>query len=152
MNAHIITIGDEILIGQTINTNAAFIGEKLSAIQVNVRKTSTVPDDEVEILKEFKLCLDENELVIVTGGLGPTHDDITRTCVVKFFHTELIRNDEVLDDVRNFFKKRGRKLTKINEDQALVPKNANVIRNEMGTAPGIWIDKEDKICRVFLLK
>jgi nicotinamide-nucleotide amidase len=145
MNAHIITIGDEILIGQTINTNAAFIGEKLSAIQVNVRKTSTVPDDEVEILKEFKLCLDENELVIVTGGLGPTHDDITRTCVVKFFHTELIRNDEVLDDVRNFFKKRGRKLTKINEDQALVPKNANVIRNEMGTAPGIWIDKEDKI-------
>ncbi|MGD1006026.1 MAG: competence/damage-inducible protein A [Ignavibacteriaceae bacterium] len=145
MNAHIITIGDEILIGQTINTNAAFIGEKLSGIQVNVRKTSTVPDDEDEILKEFKVCLIENDLVVVTGGLGPTHDDITRTCIVKFFHTELIRNDEVLDDVRNFFNKRGRKLTKINEDQALVPKNAKVIRNEMGTAPGIWIEKEDKI-------
>ncbi len=145
MNAHIITIGDEILIGQTINTNAAFIGEKLSGIQVNVRKTSTVPDDEDEILKEFKVCLNENDLVVVTGGLGPTHDDITRTCIVKFFHTELIRNDEVLDDVRNFFNKRGRKLTKINEDQALVPKNAKVIRNEMGTAPGIWIEKEDKI-------
>jgi len=145
MNAHIITIGDEILIGQTINTNAAFIGEKLSAIQVNVRKSSTVPDDEDEILKEFKLCLNENDLVVVTGGLGPTHDDITRTCIVKFFHTELIRNDEVLDDVKNFFKKRGRKLTKINEDQALVPKNAKIIRNEMGTAPGIWIEKDDKI-------
>ena len=145
MNAHIITIGDEILIGQTINTNAAFIGEKLSAFQVNVRKSSTVPDDEDEILKEFKLCLNENDLVVVTGGLGPTHDDITRTCIVKFFHTELIRNDEVLDDVKNFFKKRGRKLTKINEDQALVPKNAKIIRNEMGTAPGIWIEKDDKI-------
>ncbi|MGA7722623.1 MAG: competence/damage-inducible protein A [Ignavibacteriaceae bacterium] len=145
MNAHIITIGDEILIGQTINTNAAFIGEQISAIQVNVRKTSTVPDDEYEILKEFKLCLNENDLVIVTGGLGPTHDDITRTCVVKFFHTELIRNDEVLDDVKNFFSKRGRKLTKINEDQALIPKNSKVIRNEVGTAPGIWIEKDDKI-------
>jgi len=145
MNAHIITIGDEILIGQTINTNAAFIGEKLSGIQINVHKTSTVPDEEEEILREFKTCLNENDLVIVTGGLGPTHDDITRTCVVKFFHTELVRNDEVLDDVRNFFQKRGRKITKINEDQALVPKEANVIRNEMGTAPGVWIEKEDKI-------
>jgi nicotinamide-nucleotide amidase len=145
MNAHIITIGDEILIGQTINTNAAFIGEKLSAIQVNVRKTSTVPDDEEEILKEFKACLNENDVVIVTGGLGPTHDDITRTCVVKFFHTELVRSDEVLDDVQNFFNKRGRKLTKVNEDQALVPKDATVIRNEMGTAPGIWIEKDNKV-------
>lgn len=145
MNAHIITIGDEILIGQTLNTNAAFIGEKLSGIQINVRKTSTVPDDEEEILREFKTCLNENDLVIVTGGLGPTHDDITRTCIVKFFHTELVRNDEVLDDVRNFFNKRARKITKINEDQALVPKEANVIRNKIGTAPGIWIEKEDKI-------
>jgi nicotinamide-nucleotide amidase len=145
MNAHIITIGDEILIGQTINTNAAFIGEKLSGIQINVRKTSTVPDDEEEILKEFKICLNENDLVVVTGGLGPTHDDITRTCIIKFFHTELVRNDEVLDDVRNFFNKRGRKITKINEDQALVPKEATVIRNKIGTAPGIWIEKEDKI-------
>jgi nicotinamide-nucleotide amidase len=145
MNAHIITIGDEILIGQTINTNAAFIGEKLSGIQVNVRKTSTVPDNEEDILREFKTCLNENDLVVVTGGLGPTHDDITRTCIVKFFHTELIRNEEVLDDVRNFFKKRGRKITKINEDQSLVPKNAAVIRNERGTAPGIWIEKDDKI-------
>jgi nicotinamide-nucleotide amidase len=145
MNAHIITIGDEILIGQTINTNAAFIGERLSENQVNVRKTSVVADDEDEILKEFRICLDENDLVIVTGGLGPTHDDITRTCVVKFFHTELVRNEEVYEDVKNFFLKRGRKLTKINADQALVPKNAKVIRNEVGTAPGMWIEKENKI-------
>ena len=145
MNAHIITIGDEILIGQTLNSNAAFIGEELTKIQIDVRKSSVVSDNEEEILKEFKRCLDENDLVIVTGGLGPTHDDITRTCIVKFFHTELVSNNEVLEDIKNLLNKRGRQITKINEGQALVPKNAVVIRNSLGTAPGIWIEKENKI-------
>ncbi|MHB1688850.1 MAG: competence/damage-inducible protein A [Ignavibacteriaceae bacterium] len=145
MNAHIITIGDEILIGQTLNTNAAYIGEQLTKIQVDVKKSSVVGDDEEEILKEFKSCLDANDVVIVTGGLGPTHDDITRTCIVKFFHTELVKSKEVLDDVKSFLKRRGRQISKINEDQALVPKIATVIRNELGTAPGIWIEKENKI-------
>ncbi len=145
MNAQIVTIGDELLIGQTINTNSAFIGEQLSNIQIDVKKISVVADDETEILKEFKSALKENDLVVVTGGLGPTHDDVTRKCVVKFFHTELIPNKEVLDDLKTFFNKRGRNLTKINEDQALVPKIANVIRNEFGTAPGMWIEKDEKI-------
>ncbi len=145
MNAHIVTIGDEILIGQTVNTNAASIGEMLSNIQIDVRKISVVPDDEEEILKEFKTSFNENDIVLVTGGLGPTHDDITRKCVVKFFHTELIQSKEVLDDLRSFFEKRGRKLTKVNEDQALVPKIAKVIRNEVGTAPGMWIEKNEKV-------
>lgn len=148
MNAHIITIGDEILIGQTVNTNAAFIGELLSSISINVRKTSVVPDDEESIMKEFRTCLDENDVVIATGGLGPTHDDITRKCVVKFFHTELIPDKEVLEDLKNYFKRRGRKLNKINEDQALVPKIAEAIRNSRGTAPGMWIEKENKVFAV----
>ncbi len=145
MNAHIITIGDEILIGQTINSNAAFIGEELTKIQINVRKSSVVGDNEEEILKEFKSCLAENDLVIVTGGLGPTHDDVTRTCIVKFFHTELVKSKEVLEDVKSFLKKRGRQLSKVNEDQALVPKIAAVIKNSLGTAPGMWIEKDNKI-------
>ena len=145
MNAHIITIGDEILIGQTLNSNAAFIGEELTKIQIDVRKSSVVGDNEEEILKEFKRCLDENDLVIVTGGLGPTHDDITRTCIVKFFHTELVNNNEVLEDIKNLLKKRGKQITKINEGQALVPKDAVVIRNSLGTAPGVWIEKENII-------
>ena len=145
MNAHIITIGDEILIGQTLNTNAAYIGEELTKIQIDVIKSSVVGDNEDEILKEFKSCLNENDLVIVTGGLGPTHDDITRTCIVKFFHTELIKNKEVLDDVMSFLSKHGRQISKVNEDQALVPKIAEVIRNELGTAPGILIEKDNKI-------
>ncbi len=145
MNAHLITIGDEILIGQTVNTNAAYIGEELSKIQVNLKKTSVIPDSEEAIMQEFKDCMDSNDLVIVTGGLGPTNDDITRKCIVKFFHTELVRNEEVLEDVKNFAARRGRELSKLNEDQALVPKIAKVIRNDLGTAPGMWIEKEDKI-------
>ena len=145
MNAHIITIGDEILIGQTLNTNAAYIGSRLIELSINIKKTSVVGDNETQILDEFKECFDENNLVIVTGGLGPTHDDITRKCIVKFFNTELVLNEEVLKDVKSIFTKRGRQLTKLNEDQALVPKIAKVIRNKLGTAPGVWIEKDNKI-------
>ena len=144
MNAHIITIGDEILIGQTLNTNAAFIGEKLVNINVEVNSTSVVGDDETSILNEFKRCWEENDILIATGGLGPTHDDITRKCVVKFFNTELVKNEDVLNDIKILFEKRKREVTKVNEDQALVPKIAKVIRNTKGTAPGAWIEKDKK--------
>lgn len=145
MNVHIITIGDEILMGQTINTNAAYIGDKLSEIQINVNKTSVVRDDYDDIMSELKSCWAKNDLLIITGGLGPTHDDVTRNCIVKFFKTEFVVNKDVLGDVRELFQKRGREVRKINEDQALVPKIADVIRNEHGTAPGIWIEKDKKI-------
>jgi nicotinamide-nucleotide amidase len=145
MNAHIITIGDEILIGQTLNTNAAYIGTRLIELSIDIKKTSVVGDKENQILNEFKECFNENDIVIVTGGLGPTHDDITLKCVVKFFNTELVLNDDVLKDVKNIFSRRGRQLTKLNEEQALVPKNAKVIRNKLGTAPGVWIEKDNKI-------
>jgi competence/damage-inducible protein CinA-like protein len=145
MDAHIITIGDEILIGQTLNTNAAYIGGKLADIQVFVKKSSVVADQEGEILKEFKNCWENNDLVVATGGLGPTHDDVTRQCVVKFFNTELVQSKEVLEDIKTMFTKRGREITKVNEGQALVPKIAKVIRNSRGTAPGFWIEKKNKI-------
>ncbi len=145
MDAHIITIGDEILTGQTLNTNAGFIGEKLADIQVNIKKATIVGDNEEEILNEFSDAWGNNDLVIVTGGLGPTHDDITRQCVVKFFNTELVKNEEVLDDIKVLFQKSGREVTKVNENQALIPKEAKVIRNTLGTAPGMWIEKNGKI-------
>lgn len=145
MNAHIITVGDEILIGQVLNTNAAFIGKMLIENNINVVRTSVVGDTETEIIQEFGKSLEDNNLVIVTGGLGPTHDDITRRCIVDFFNTELEKNNEVLDDIKALFKKRGRRVTKVNEGQALVPKIASVIRNSLGTAPGLWIEKDNKI-------
>ncbi len=145
MKAQIITIGDEIIIGQTLNTNAAFIGEQLTNLNITITKTSVVPDEENQILSEFKDALEENDLVVVTGGLGPTHDDITRKCIVQFFRTELVLDQNVLSDVKKFFETRGRTLTKINEDQALVPKISIPIRNSRGTAPGVWIEKNKKI-------
>lgn len=145
MNAHIITIGDEILIGQVLNTNAAFIGKELVENNIIVTRSSVIGDSEPEIVQEFKKAYEGNDLVIVTGGLGPTHDDITRKCIVDFFNTELVKNNEVLDDIKALFKKRGRRVTKVNEGQALVPRIANVIRNSLGTAPGVWIEKDDKI-------
>jgi nicotinamide-nucleotide amidase len=144
MKAHIITIGDELLIGQTLNTNVAFIGEKLTLLQIKIKSTSVVSDDEEEIIREFKRTLASNDLVLVTGGLGPTHDDITRNCVVEYFDTELVEDPEVLSDVKAFFDARGKPLTEINRSQALIPKIAIPIRNMVGTAPGIWIEKGKK--------
>jgi nicotinamide-nucleotide amidase len=145
MKAEIITIGDEILIGQTINTNAAFIGEQLTALQIEISHSSVVHDNIKDIIDEFKRAFENNDLVVVTGGLGPTHDDVTRKCVVQFFQTELVTNDEVLSDIKRFFEVRGRVLTKTNEEQSLIPKIAVPIRNSRGTAPGFWIEIGKKI-------
>jgi nicotinamide-nucleotide amidase len=145
MNAYIISIGDELLIGQTTNTNAVFIGEKLSEININVIKIVAVADNEESIMDEFKLGIEKSDLVIVTGGLGPTHDDITRACVVNFFDTELVENEEVLENINMLFSKRNRELTEVNRAQALVPKISEPIKNMHGTAPGMWIEKNNKI-------
>lgn len=145
MNAHIITIGDEILIGQTLNTNAAYIGEQLNLISVDVVSSSVVGDKEELILSEFKRVFELNDIVLVTGGLGPTNDDVTRSAIIKFFDTELVENEDVLTDIENIFKKRGREVSETNRDQAMVPKIAEVIRNKKGTAPGTWIEKKKKV-------
>lgn len=145
MKTQIITIGDEILIGQTLNTNAAYIGEKLLSLNINVSKASIIADDKVEILNEFETAFKNNDLVIVTGGLGPTHDDLTLNCVVEFFNTTLVMNQDVLNDVVQFMANRGRQITPTNEKQALVPAISTPIRNSKGTAPGIWIEKDGKI-------
>lgn len=145
MKAHIITIGDEILIGQVVNTNAAYIGERLTEIQVHINGSSVVGDEENIIIAEFKRIIEKNDLVIITGGLGPTHDDVTRKCVVDFFKTELTLNRDVLTDIKKFFEVRGRTLTPTNEDQAYIPAIAEPIRNTKGTAPGYWIEKNNKI-------
>ncbi|MBU0472618.1 MAG: competence/damage-inducible protein A [Bacteroidetes bacterium] len=145
MKAEIITIGDEILSGQTLNTNAAFIGEILTQNHVDVSGSVVVGDKEEPILEAFRNAFDNNDLIIVTGGLGPTHDDLTLDCIVKFFNTELIKSEEVLKDIKSIFDKRNREVTPSNEAQAMVPKIADIIRNYFGTAPGSWIEKDDKI-------
>ena len=148
MKAYIITIGDEILLGNTLNTNAAYIGEQLIEINIPVIKTSVVGDDNSSILNELKLASETCELILLTGGLGPTHDDVTRKSIVDFFKTELVESKEVLEDIRILFEKRKRKVTSVNVDQAKVPKIAEVIRNQLGTAPGLWIENDKNIYAV----
>ncbi|BDQ01645.1 MAG: CinA-like protein [Ignavibacterium sp.] len=145
MKAYLISIGDELLIGQTINTNAAYIGNALSEINIEVIEVSSIGDDIKTILEELQRASAMADLIVITGGLGPTHDDVTRNAIVSFFKTELIQNEEVLNDIRALFEKRGRKVTPINEAQALVPKIATPIKNKRGTAPGMWIEQNGKI-------
>ncbi len=145
MKAFIITIGDEILIGQTLNTNAAYIGEKLTNANISVIGSSVIPDDKELVVSEFDRVTKLSDIVLVTGGLGPTHDDVTRDAIVNFFGTELVIDNEVLNDIKKFFEIRKRELTKTNEDQALIPKIAVAIRNPRGTAPGFWIEQKGQI-------
>jgi nicotinamide-nucleotide amidase len=144
MIAEIVSIGDELLIGQVINTNQAFIAEKLNSIGISVSTMTTVGDDQKSILQSFETALASHDLVLVTGGLGPTHDDITRTAVCRFFDTDLVVNEEALGRVKGFFEKRGIVPKKINEDQALVPRNCTVIQNHHGTAPGFLFERNGR--------
>lgn len=145
MKAYLISIGDELLIGQTINTNVAFIGSLISDINIEIIKSTVISDDHKSILDELGLASSKADIIICTGGLGPTNDDITRNAVVQYFKTELVHNDEVIEDIKSMLKRRGRELKKTHEDQAMVPKIADVIRNENGTAPGYWIEEDKKI-------
>lgn len=145
MNAEIITIGDELIIGQVINTNESFIADKLNTVGVFVKRITTVGDNEADITDAFDKAYKSQDVIVVTGGLGPTHDDITRKVVCKFFNTDLVLNDKALENVRNFFAKRKIKPTKINEDQALVPRSCKVIQNALGTAPGYLFEQDGKI-------
>ncbi|MFZ1291409.1 MAG: competence/damage-inducible protein A [Melioribacteraceae bacterium] len=145
MKIHILTIGDEILIGQTLNTNAAFIGELLNNNNYTISSSSVVGDNTDQIVEEIEKSLKNNDIVLCTGGLGPTNDDVTLHAVTEVFKTELVENQEILNDIKLFFQKRNRKLTEINKQQALVPKIATPIKNNNGTAPGIFIQKDKKI-------
>lgn len=144
MRAEIIAIGDELLIGQVVNTNAAFIAQQLNAVGIAILRTTTVGDDENEILKALQESVENADVTIVTGGLGPTHDDITKKTICKFFNTDLTMNQEVLLNIREQLKRRNVLPTKVVEEQALVPRIASVIRNEVGAAPGLFIEQSHR--------
>ena len=144
MESIIITIGDELLIGQVINTNVAYIAKQLNNVGVEVKRALTVGDDEEEILKSFKEGFEQFDIVLVTGGLGPTHDDITKKAICKFFNTDLVTNEEALDNIKRLMQQRNIGWTKAAEEQALVPRGATVIPNKHGTAPGALIERDHK--------
>ncbi|MHA7832281.1 MAG: competence/damage-inducible protein A [Flagellimonas sp.] len=142
MQAEIITIGDEILIGQIVDSNSAFISKELNKIGVSVYQITSVQDDREHILKSMKEAGERSSVVIVTGGLGPTKDDVTKHALCEFFEDELVRNDAVLRHIEELFKKYiSTPISDLNREQAMVPSKATVLHNEFGTAPGLWIKK-----------
>ena len=142
MQAEIITIGDEILIGQIVDSNSAFISKELNKIGVSVYQITSVQDDREHILTSMKEAGERSSVVIVTGGLGPTKDDVTKHALCEFFEDELVRDDAVLRHIEELFKKYiSTPISDLNREQAMVPSKATVLHNEFGTAPGLWIKK-----------
>ncbi len=145
MNVALISIGDELLNGQTINTNATWLGEKLSELGVSVKIGLTIKDCKEEIESALDFVFDNVDLVILTGGLGPTKDDITKKVLAEYFKTELLLNQEVLENVKSYFKKWNKELLEVNIQQAYLPKDARILPNKRGTASGKWYEKEGAI-------
>lgn len=146
MFAEIITIGDEILIGQIVDTNSAFISQELNKIGVQVVQITSVPDEKNTILQTFQNATTRAQIVLITGGLGPTKDDITKKTLCEFFDDKLVMNQEALSNVHELFEKHLKRTpNKLNEQQALVPSRAVVLQNKYGTAPGMWMEKNDVV-------
>ena len=145
MKAEIITIGTEILIGQTIDTNSAWLGEKLNEIGIQIERITSINDEEQTIIQALNEASLRADVIFTTGGLGPTNDDITKYTLTKYFDTELVENKSVLENVKKRLERRGIPIRKINENQALVPKNCIPIENKNGTAPGMWFEQKKKI-------
>jgi nicotinamide-nucleotide amidase len=142
VNASILTIGDELLIGQTIDTNSAWIGRELNAIGIWVQRRWAIGDNREQILEALQLLSLNSDVIIITGGLGPTADDITKPTLCEYFNTSLVVNEEVLANVQDIFKKLGRPMIERNLKQAEVPASCTVLPNRRGTAPGMWFENE----------
>jgi nicotinamide-nucleotide amidase len=145
MLAEIITIGDEILIGQIVDSNSAWIAQQLNAIGVRVKQISSVSDDAAHIVTALNEAKSRADIILVTGGLGPTKDDITKTTLAAYFGVGMVQNQEALDNVSRIFAKYNRPLLEVNIRQADVPENCEIIINNNGTAPGMWFNHEGKI-------
>ena len=145
MKAEIITIGDEILIGQIVDTNSAWMGQQLNLLGIEVYQVTSVHDDRKHILKALAEAEQNSDLVLITGGLGPTKDDITKKTLCEYFNTKLVFHPEVLEHVRSLLSSRNVVINKLNQDQALLPENCTVLHNSAGTASGMWFERNNTI-------
>ena len=142
MKAELITIGDELLIGQTIDTNGSWLAEQLNLLGITVSQISSIRDNREHIISSLQNAQSRSELVILTGGLGPTNDDITKSTLCEFFDSELVLNEQVLEKIEAYFNSRSLKMIKVNSDQAMLPNNCQYLKNERGTASGMWFKKD----------
>lgn len=145
MVAEIISIGDELLIGQVINTNASWMGELLNRNGIKVKQIKTIADDKKAILKAIDDGFNSADLILLTGGLGPTKDDITKHTLCEYFDTKLIFNEEAYSRIQEIFRLRNFKVTAVNKAQAELPENCIPLKNVNGTASGMWFEKNGKV-------
>ena len=145
--ATLITIGDEILIGQIVDTNSAFIARELNKIGIEVNEILSVKDELNSIVESFERALSHSKIVIVTGGLGPTKDDKTKVALCQFLGCDLRKEPQIIENIQRLFTERGYKkeLNNLNQDQALIPEKSTFIQNKLGTAPCLWTTIHDKI-------
>ncbi len=145
MLAEIITIGDEILIGQILDSNSKWIAQELNKIGVSVYQIVSIQDDREHILKALKEAHGNCDIVLITGGLGPTKDDITKLTLAEYFNDELVLNNEIAEEIRRRFEKANYPFTEVNKNQALVPTKSIPLNNNWGTAPGMWFELDGKL-------
>lgn len=145
MNVSIITIGDEILIGQTIDTNSAWMGQQLNAIGAHVIDTLSIGDELPAIVQSLDNKLQSADVVLMTGGLGPTKDDVTKKAICEFFGVDMVFHQPTYDRILKLFEKWGRSSTEAHRLQCYMPANAELLYNKMGTAPGMWFEKDGKV-------
>lgn len=143
--AELLTIGDEILYGQIVDTNSQWMSVELSNAGIKVIRKTTVGDHEGEILAALAEAEKRADIVLITGGLGPTNDDLTKPCLAKYFNCEVKIHEEALAEVTEFFKSRGRELTEVNRQQAALPVCCEKVTNVLGTAPGMWFERNGKV-------
>jgi nicotinamide-nucleotide amidase len=145
MIAEIITIGDEILIGQIVDTNSAWMAQKLNLAGIKVKQISSVSDDRQHILDTLEQASKRVDIILITGGLGPTKDDITKKTLAEYFQTGLRTDQEALENVRQIFARYKVEVSEINKKQAEVLENCTILLNKNGTAPGMWVEDNGKI-------
>lgn len=145
MLVEFISIGDELLIGQTVNTNASWLGEKFSSLGASIHRVVTIRDTESAIHLAIDEALKTADVVIITGGLGPTKDDVTKKVITNYFNDELVIDTDTLERVKQIFSRTNRPMLDVNIQQAAVPSKCTVLTNRQGTAPGMWLEKDGKI-------
>lgn len=145
MFAEIITIGDEILIGQIVDTNSAWMAQELNAIGVKIKQITSVSDTKEAISEALDVARQRADLILMTGGLGPTNDDITKNTLVEYFDDKLVMDESILVWVKEIFDRRGIKMPEVNNWQAMVPSKCTPLKNENGTAPGMWFEDKEKV-------
>jgi len=145
MNVNIVTVGDEILIGQIIDTNSAWMGQQLNLVGAKVSAIHSVSDTKEGIVNALETALKQADVVLMTGGLGPTKDDITKKTIADYFGAEMVFHEPTWERIQGLFKRWGRSTTPAHKEQCFMPSNAKILFNKMGTAPGMWFEMDGKV-------